>query len=151
MDVEPPSWAEQARTALALTTVATLLTRSCRLESQMTVVRVEDQDDGRPVVWLDPGSPVAAALAACPVATLAAPGTSPHWSLHVTGRFERLRGGGGGDRRGFRPTLHAVRMIGPAAVPIPVTEFCAARPLIPSPRTGRDSPATGQCGWCPTH
>ena len=131
MDAEPPSWAEQARTALALTTAATLLTRSCRLEPQLTVVRVEDRDDGRPVVWLDRASPVAAALAACPVATLAVPGTSPHWSLHLTGRFERLRGSG--DRRGFRPTLQAVRMIGPAAVPIPVTEFCRARPLIPSP------------------
>lgn len=131
MTAEPLSWAAHARTALALTTVATLLTRSCRAEPMMTVVRVEDREDGRPVVWLDRGSPVAALLATCPVATLAAPGTTSHWSLHLTGRFERLRGEH--ERRGFRPDLQAVRIIGPVAVPIPVREFATARPLLPQP------------------
>lgn len=130
MSTEPLSWAEQARTALALTTVATLLTRSCRSEPTMTVVRVVDQEDGRPLVRLDPESPTARLLGASPVAMIAAPGPTPDWSLHLTGRFERVRTPGA--RGTFRPALHSVRLVGPAAIPIPVPEFQRAVPHLPA-------------------
>jgi hypothetical protein len=80
-----PTLAERARTALARAQAASLVTKGCGARpGTVTVVAVEDQPDGRPLVRLEDSSPTVRELAACPVATLAVAGPGPFSSLELT-------------------------------------------------------------------
>ncbi len=127
-----PSLAELARTALAGATVATLATRGCRAPRTLTVVSIQDQPDGRPVVRVDDGSPAVQLLASCPVATVSVAGPAPYRALDLTGAFQPVRAPREGARA-YRLSLLSARLTGSAPVPIPLGAFRAAEadPLLP--------------------
>ncbi|QBR92589.1 DUF2470 domain-containing protein [Nocardioides euryhalodurans] len=107
-----------------MTTVATLTAGRC--PRAVTVVRIEPQPDGHPLLHLGATSPVHRLLAACPVATLAVPGPDPYRALALTGPVlpRRTRDGS----RTHRMSLVSARLIGPEVLPIPLTAFIDAAP-----------------------
>ena len=125
--VAEPSLAEQARTALAVATAATLETSGCRVPRTLTVVLIKDRPDGRPLVHLDDASPTVRLLAAFPVATVSIAGPAPFRSLDLTGPFQHIRSDRDGCRT-YRLSLLSARLIGSTSVPVPLGEFHAAEP-----------------------
>lgn len=125
-----PSAAEAARTALALWPVATLLLRRCPTGAGSFAVDVEEVETGRPALVVDPGSPVVAALRACPVATLTVPPVGPAaWSaLRVTARFTPVRSATADGRRRYRSQPLAVCLVGAHRRPVELSAFEAAAP-----------------------
>jgi hypothetical protein len=122
-----PTLAEQARTALAASTVATLLTRSCAHARTLTVVTVAADAEGRPLLWLEDDSPVVPLLAGGRAATIRVAGSPPYRSLEMTGPLEQLPSDRPGLRR-YRMRLLAVGLVGATRRPIAVAEFASAEP-----------------------
>ncbi len=122
-----PSLAELARTALAGATAGTLATGRCPTPPSLTLVSIEDQPDGRPLVRLEQGSPTARLVATRPVATLSVPGPDPFHALDLIGPMNPCRPNRDGTRT-YRMSLLSVRLVGATTVPLPLGEFCAAEP-----------------------
>ncbi|WP_148574814.1 DUF2470 domain-containing protein [Nocardioides caldifontis] len=122
-----PSLAEEARTALAAATAATLRTRGCPHARTMTVVPIAAEPDGSPVLWLEEESPVARLLEGGRVVSVQVGGPEPFRVLELTGPLEQLASERPGHRQ-YRMRLLAVRLAGPTVRPVAVTEFAAAEP-----------------------
>ena len=127
MPTREPSLAELARTALADASAATLVTTGCPTPGTLTVVPVEDQPDGRPLIRLERSSPAVRLLASCPVATLSLPAPAPYRALDLVGPLNPCRPGRDGTRT-YRLSLLSARLVGTTAVPVPLSEFHAAAP-----------------------
>lgn len=123
-----PTLPESARTALARARVGSLVTKGCTLRpSTLTVVAIEDQADGRPVVHLDESSPTVRELGACRVATVSVAGISPFRRLELTGPLLPQRESRPGERS-FRLSPLTVRLVGSTSRTVGTAEFQAARP-----------------------
>jgi hypothetical protein len=123
-----PTLAERARTALARAKAASLVTKGCGARAgTVTVVAVEDQPDGRPLVRLEDSSPTVRELAGPPVATLAVAGPQPFSRLELTGPLKPHRASRRADRT-YRLSPLTCRLVGATSVPLPLGEFHAARP-----------------------
>lgn len=144
-----PTVAEHARTALAAALAATLLTKGCPArQSAATLVTVDDQSDGRPLVGLDVASPAIRRLAECGVATFAVPAPAPFRGLELTGALEPSESQEP-DVRVFRLEPLACRLTGVAGTTIPISQFRAAAPdplrhLAPGSVALDDAPAGHQ-------
>ena len=127
--VREPSPAELARTALADARAATLVTTGCPTPGTLTVVPIEDQADGRPLVRLERSSPTVRLLASCPVVTLSLPGPAPYRAVDLIGPLNPCRAGRDGARS-YRLSLLSARLVAPSgqSVAIPLGEFQAAEP-----------------------
>jgi hypothetical protein len=127
--VREPSPAELARTALADASAATLVTAGCPTPGTLTVVPIEDQPDGRPLVWLERSSPTVRLLVSCPVVTLSLPAPAPYRALDLVGPLTPCRSRTDGARS-YRLSLLSARLVASCGqpVPIPVGEFEAAEP-----------------------
>jgi len=126
--LQQPTWAELARTAVAGAGVGTLMARDHRrADAVPTLVRLEEQDGGVPLVVLDAANPAVERLLRCPVATLVVPGTEEFPTVQLVGTFRPVRCERG-DRRIFRPTLLFVCLGGVRRQPVPVDAFRAAEP-----------------------
>ena len=124
-----PTLSECARTALARARVGSLITKGCALRpSTLTVVAVEEQPDGRPLVHLEESSPTVRKLGACRIATLSVASSVPSCRrLELTGRLlpHRLSRPG---HRSFRLSPLTVRLVGATSLAVNTSEFRAARP-----------------------
>ena len=137
MPTREPSLAELARTALADASAATLVTTGCPTPGTLTVVPVEAQPDGRPLLRLERSSPPSACS------------RRARWprSRCRPGAVPGPRPGGPAQPLPTRPRrdphLPAVaglaRLVGTTAVPMPLSEFHAAAP---DPLRGQASAAT---------
>ncbi|GAA1883786.1 DUF2470 domain-containing protein [Lapillicoccus jejuensis] len=125
-----PSAAEAARTALATWSAGSLLLRRCPAGGRSWGVDLEGGVEGRPVLVVEPGSPVVAALRACPVGVLVLPPAGPpdRSVLRLTARFTPLRGASTDGRRRYRSELLAVCLVGPGRRPVEPAAFAAAEP-----------------------
>ncbi|TIC80807.1 DUF2470 domain-containing protein [Nocardioides sp. GY 10127] len=123
-----PGWAERARTALAQARVGTLSVRSCRAgtSATATVVAVDCDEAGRPLVWLEESSPTASALGRCGPAALVVHDGSADLTLRLVGVFRPV--GREGGRRAYRADLLSVRLVGHGGVAVAVEDFAAASP-----------------------
>ena len=122
-----PTPAELARTAVAGARVATLAAGRCARPTLVTVVAVVDDADGQPVIRLERTAPVVRLLSMRPVVRLAMPATYPFSALSLAGRLEDCPS----DReqcRAFRLSVLGARLLGESEVPIPLTDYRAARP-----------------------
>ncbi len=123
-----PSLPELARTALAQASIASLVTTDCSTRSRsVTVVTLEDQPDGRPLVRLANSSPTVRQLVACPVATVSVAGCAVFRSVELTGPLNPCRP----DREGFRTyrvSTLSVRLVGATGTSLSLGEFHTARP-----------------------
>lgn len=127
-DPTEPTWAERARTALAMASVATLATQRCRARSGLVaVVAVEDRPDGRPLVRLGAASPVVREVGACRVVTLSVPAPAPFWRVELAGPLT-ASGPADAGKRAYRLTPLACRLVGPHSVSLAPREFHEARP-----------------------
>lgn len=123
-----PTLPERARTALAQAKAATLVTKGCPARSgTLTVVSVEDQPDGRPLIRLEDSSPIVRELVACPVATLSVAGPAPFRSLQLTGSLKPCRAPRPGHRT-YRLSPLTGRLVGITSLSLSLSEFHAARP-----------------------
>lgn len=122
-----PTLAERARTVVARSPAATMITGRCASRS-LTVVGLDATDDGRPQVRLEPSSPVVGAIARCPVATLSFPGHGAYPAFGLTGTLERLRDRSGGRVLRYRLAPLSARFYGADSVSVPLTEYVDARP-----------------------
>jgi hypothetical protein len=93
----------------------------------MTIVTVEDQPDGRPLVRLEDSSPTVRELAARPVATLAVAGPGPFARLELTGSLKPHHAPRPGQRS-YRLSPLTCRLVGTTSVPLSLREVLAARP-----------------------
>lgn len=125
--VAAPSLAEQARTALAVAIAATLKTSGCRVPRTLTLVSIQDQPDGRPLVHLDGASPTVRLLATVPVATVSIAAPAPFRALDLTGPFQHIRSDRDGCRA-YRLSLLSARFIGSTSIPVSLGAFHAAEP-----------------------
>ena len=135
MQIHPtePTPSEAARTALARARVATLVTRGCPIRpGTLTVVAVEDQPDGRPLVRLEGSSPTIRKLVACPVATLSVAGSAPFRRLELTGPLKSRRATRPGHST-YRLSPLTVRLVGSTSHSLHLNDYLAARP---DPLTG---------------
>lgn len=125
-----PTLPESARTALARARVGSLVTKGCTLRpSTLTVVAIEAQPDGCPVVHLDESSSTVWELGACRVATVSVAGISPFRRLELTGPLLRQRESRPGERSfRFRLSPLTVRLVGSTSRTVGTAEFQAARP-----------------------
>jgi hypothetical protein len=122
-----PSPAERARTALAGTSVASLITHGCPGARTLTVVSVQDGPRGNPVLWLDRDSPVVRLLGTRRVVSLRVPAPVPHRWLELTGPLESARIARPG-RRAYRLSVLSARFVGATTVSVPVGDFADAEP-----------------------
>ncbi len=124
-----PSLSELARTALARARVGSQVTKGCNLRpGTLTVVTVEDQSDGRPLVHLEESSPTVRELGACRVATLSVTSTAPSFRrLELTGPLLPHRPSRPGHRS-YRLSPLTVRLVGGTSHSVHTSEFQAARP-----------------------
>ena len=124
-----PSTAELARTALAQAKVATLVSRGRGASvDAMAVVNVTESADGRPLVQLEPTSPMVRRLSVCPVATISIAAPGPFVSLQLTGPAMPCKDAREG-LRGFRLSLLSARLVAwRDVVPVPLGAFHAASP-----------------------
>lgn len=124
-----PTLPEVARTALARARVGSLVTMGCNLRpGTLTVVTVEDQPDGRPLVHLEEASPTVRELGACRVATLSVASASPSFRrLEFTGPLRPHRPSRPGHRS-YRLSPLTVRLVGGTSHSVHTSEFHAARP-----------------------
>ncbi|UAL28886.1 hypothetical protein K8W59_13810 [Nocardioides rotundus] len=126
--ITEPTWAEQARTALAMASVATLATQPCHVrQGLVAVVAVEDRPDGRPVVRLGAASPVVRELGSCRVVTLSVPAPAPFWRVELAGPLTAC-GPADGGKRAYRLSPLACRLVGPHSVSLALRQFHEARP-----------------------
>jgi hypothetical protein len=93
----------------------------------VSVVAVEDQPDGRPLLRLEDSSPTVRELAGRPVATLAVAGPEPFSRLELTGPLKPCRTPHPGHRA-YRLSPLTCRLVGATSVPLPLRDFHAARP-----------------------
>jgi len=123
-----PTLAERARTALALTNVGTLVTKGCPTRpGTLTVVSVEDQANGRPLIRLEETSPTVRELAGCRVATLAVAVPTPFRRLELTGPLKACRAPRSGTSL-YRLSPLTCRLVGATSVSFPPSRFHAAQP-----------------------
>lgn len=122
-----PSWAERARTRLADARMATLFVRGRSVDATQTVVALEEQIGGRPLIVLERESPTVKQLLQCPVATLSVPGPEPYSCLQLVGTFRPVRIEVEA-LCGFRPTVLSVHLQGSARRSIAVEDFLRAEP-----------------------
>jgi hypothetical protein len=123
-----PTVPELARTALAQAKAATLVTTGCTVGSRtLTVVSVEDQPDGRPLISVERSSPTVRELVACSLATLSVAGPSPFRRLDLTGPLKAYRVGRPGHRT-YRLSPVSGRLVGATNLPLALGDFYAARP-----------------------
>lgn len=123
-----PTLSERARTALARARFGSLVTKGCALRpGTLTVVAIEDQPDGRPLVHLEESSPIVRVLGACRVATLSVASAAPFRNLELTGPLLPRRGSQPGHRS-FRLSPLTVRLIGGTIHSLHPSDFQAAKP-----------------------
>jgi hypothetical protein len=123
-----PTPPERARTAVARARVATLVTKGCAVRpGTLTVVAMEDQPDGRPVIHLEGSSPTVRELGACRVATLSVASPAPFRSLELTGPLRPCRGTRPGHRT-YRLSPLTVRLVGRTSHSLHVSDYHAAQP-----------------------
>lgn len=123
-----PTLPERARNALARAKVGTLVARGCGPRSgTLTVVAVEDQPDGQPLIHLEASSPTTRELAVHPIATLSVAGPAPFRQLDLTGPLSPCRSPRNGYL-GYRLCPLSGRLIGTTTLPLALSEFRAAPP-----------------------
>jgi hypothetical protein len=122
-----PSLAEQARTVLAGSSVATLVTRGCPGARALAPVRVEDGRDGNPSLWLEEDSPAVRQLGDRRVVSLLLPAPAPFRFLELTGLLRTSPVACPGHLA-YRLSLLSVRFAGRTSASVRVADFVAARP-----------------------
>lgn len=121
-----PTWAERARTLLAVARPGQLHT-GCRWSaSAVTPVEVV-VEDGVLVVRMSNDAAAVSGLGACRVGTLTVDAPGEVWSLRVVGSFRMERPDASGLRT-YSPIVLSMRATGPTEITINVDAFSRAQP-----------------------
>ncbi len=128
MDPKPtePTWAERARTVLAVARPGRLHT-GCRWSAPAVTPVEVVVEDGALVVRMSEDAAAVSGLGACRVGTLTVDVPGEVWSLRVVASFRMERPDDSGLRT-YSPILLSMRATGPTEVTINVDAFCRAQP-----------------------
>lgn len=126
MAAEEPTWAERARTLLAVARPGRLHT-GCRWSAAaITPVEVV-VEDGTLLVRMSEDGAAVSGLGACRVGTLTVEAPGEVWSLRVVGSFRMERPDASGLRT-YSPIVLSMRATGPTEITINVDAFSRAQP-----------------------